>query len=62
MANLAALALILFFVNLQQRLAAQTPPPFELKWGTIGSGNGEFDDPRGVAVDRGCPKNPNFAN
>ena len=31
--------------------AAELPPVFSLKWGTNGSGNGQFNTPRGVAVD-----------
>ena len=30
---------------------AESPPTFELKWGTEGSGNGQFSAPGGVAVD-----------
>jgi streptogramin lyase len=33
------------------RLPGEWPPPFLLKWGTSGTGNGEFDSPYGVAVD-----------
>lgn len=31
--------------------AVEEPPVFELKWGSPGSGDGEFNNPRGVAVD-----------
>lgn len=31
--------------------AAALTLPFNLKWGTLGSGNGQFNSPRGVAVD-----------
>ena len=30
---------------------AESPPPFELKWGTYGSGDGQFDLPNSMAVD-----------
>lgn len=33
--------------------AAGTAPPFLLKWGTAGSGSGQFDTPSGLAVDAG---------
>jgi sugar lactone lactonase YvrE len=32
-------------------LAAESPPSFVLKWGTAGGGDGQFLDPRGIAVD-----------
>ena len=31
--------------------SAEEPPPFLLKFGTLGSGGGQFDGPAGVAVD-----------
>lgn len=32
-------------------LAAESPPPFLLKWGSGGAGDGQFADPHGIAVD-----------
>ena len=31
--------------------AQEPPPPFLLEWGTLGSGDGQFSSPFGVAVD-----------
>lgn len=30
---------------------AEDPPPYLLQWGSSGSGNGQFNEPLGVAVD-----------
>ena len=30
---------------------AQSPPDFLLRWGVMGTGNGQFQRPRGIAVD-----------
>jgi hypothetical protein len=33
-----------------QRLPGEPPPPDATQWGSTGSGDGEFDNPYGVAV------------
>ncbi len=33
------------------RLPGEPPPPYLTEWGTSGTGDGQFDDPRDVAVD-----------
>ncbi len=32
-------------------VTSMAPPPFRFAWGTTGAGNGQFNDPTGVAVD-----------
>ena len=34
-----------------QAFAAQAPPAFLLKWGSFGTGAGQFNHPAGVAAD-----------
>ena len=40
-----------FFIQIDMGVEIQTPTSFELKWGTNGSGDGQFNTPRSVAVD-----------
>ena len=49
---LILLASVLFFVVFVPQYAlAQTPPCFLLKWGSTGSGDGQFNAPGGIAID-----------
>jgi sugar lactone lactonase YvrE len=53
--SLAALSVCLVtalaLVAPRSSAAFAAPPPFVTMWGTAGSGNGQFNDPAGVAVD-----------
>ena len=42
--------LIVLVVTLTSIARAETPPQFLLKWGSQGSGNGQFERPQGIAV------------
>jgi hypothetical protein len=44
---------LMFLVSLSAASVSATEPPpeFVLKWGTLGSGDGQFDNPNGIAVD-----------
>jgi len=45
------LAVGLILASTPRPASAVSPPPFITMWGTLGSGNGQFNDPAGVAVD-----------
>ena len=45
------LAGLLALISLASPAAALVPPSYVLQWGSLGSGNGQFNDPAGVAVD-----------
>ena len=48
---LIGLALAAGLIAHSTLVAAEPPPIFLLKWGTMGSADGEFNEPRAVTVD-----------
>ena len=47
----AVLTALIVVVGAVMMVLADSPPSFLLKWGSNGSGDGQFSSPRGVAVD-----------
>ena len=47
----ACLVVFAFVLAAPPSPAATAPPPFITMWGSLGSGNGQFNDPAGVATD-----------
>ena len=45
-------AIVLICLSVASVAFAEDPPIFVLKWGSAGSGDGQFGNPTGVAVDK----------
>ena len=50
--SILSFAALATFVALVPSLGAESAPVFVTQWGTLGSGNGQFHQPTGIAVDR----------